>query len=506
MKKTFILGGTGYIANRLILELLNKGHYVKVSYRNKEHLQSSWMSNPKIELVYANTFEKNSLIEAFKDSEVIYYLVHSMESAYYKHLADYELESAKNTLDAALANDVKRIIFLGGLKSSNHKYSKHLRSREEVAELFLQSPLATTVFKAGIIIGAGSAPFEITRKLLTYYPAILMPNTMKNRTQPIAIDNVIYYLVNCLEVPETINQAFDIGGTEIVSFKEILKTMARYMGVRPILIPAPFITPGLSSFGLSIATTVPKPIARSLSSGIISETICQEHNIRELLPQHLISLEEEVQKVMLDWKYLITCDILGKPSHKVFWTKKGDYWWTGPMIFRDHRYIVLKGDLSAVWRIISKIGGKRGYFDANWLWQIRGILNKIMGGGKLFKPPLKMIKGEKFDFWTIYRVKENKELVLWNEMKIPGQATLTYRIQPLRSKNFILHQIVRYYPKGVPGVFNWIFMYGFHQYTLPKMLSKVAELSHAEIVKKGRKNPLISKDGVLTLKQNHCIS
>ncbi len=500
MTNILVLGGTGYIANRLVPELVNKGYSVKVSYRNKSHLQSSWLNHPKIELVFANTFDKNSLNEAFKDCYAIYYLVHSMESAYYKHLADYELESAQNTLDAALANKVNRIIFLGGLTSSNQKFSKHLRSRGEVAELFLKSPLATTIFKAGIIIGAGSAPFEITRKLLTYYPAILMPNTMKNRTQPIAIDNVIYYLVNCLEVPDTINKSFDIGGTDIYSFKEILKTMAHYMGVSPILLPAPFITPGLSSFALSMATSVPKAIARSLSSGIISETICQEHKIRELIPQTLIPLEEEIQKVMLEWKYLITRDILGKPSKKLFWTKKGDYRWTGPMIFRDHRYLVVKGNMSATWKAISKIGGKRGYFDANWLWQIRGILNMIMGGKQLSKPPVRLIKGEQFDFWTIYRVKKYEELVLWNEMKIPGQATLTYRIQPVKDNMFILHQIIRYYPKGAPGFFNWILMYGFHQYTLPKMLNKIAELAHAQIIQKGIKNPPITIEGILEFK------
>lgn len=501
MKKVLVLGGTGYIANRLVPELLTKDYLVKVSYRTINNLNSSWINHPRVELVFADTFKPSSLKEAFKDCQAIYYLVHSMESAYYKHLADYELESAKNTLKIALENNIQRIIFLGGLKSSNQKYSKHLASREEVAQMFLDSSVATTIFKAGIIIGAGSAPFEITRKLLTYYPAILLPRTMKNRTQPIAIENVIYYLVNCLEVPETMNKSFDIGGEEIYSFTDILKTMAHYMGVRPILLPAPFITPGLSAFALSMATTVPKPIARSLSSGIISETICQEHQIREFIPQKLLTLEQEVQKVMLDWKYLITCDILGLPSHKAFWVKQGDYWWTGPMIFRDHRYIVLKGNRSAVWKTLCKIGGTRGYFDANWLWQMRGILNMVMGGKGLKKSPQRIEKGEKFDFWTIYRVRKKKELVLWNEMKIPGKATLTYRLQPLSNNTFILHQIIRYYPRGAPGFFNWILMYGFHAYTLPKMLSKIVKLSNCVIIQKMKKNPPVTKDGIIKIKE-----
>ena len=406
-------------------------------------------------------------------------------------------------VENALENKIERIIFLGGLTSSNQKYSKHLRSREEVAEVFLQSSIATTIFKAGIIIGSGSAPFEITRKLLTYYPAILMPNSMKNRTQPIAIENVLYYLVNCLEVSETRNKSFDIGGTEIVSFQQILKVMAKYLGVKPILIPAPFVTAGLSSFALSIATTVPKPIARSLASGIISETICQEHSIRTLIPQNLISLERSVQKVFSEWRHLITCDILASPTNDVAWLKTGDYWWTGSMILRDHRYIILKGNKNNVWKVLSKIGGKRGYFDANWLWQIRGILNALMGGKLLSKPPQDLKKGIKFDFWTVYRMKENQELVLWNEMVIPGQATLTYRLQTVLKNKFILHQIIRYYPKGVPGFVNWILMYGFHQFTLPKMLTKIADLSHSEIIKKGRKNPPITKEGILIIKRNN---
>lgn len=497
MKKVLVLGGTGYIANRLVPELIKKGYFVKVSYRNKSHVDSDWITESNVELVYADTFDKLSLIEAFKDCYAIYYLVHSMESAYYKHLADYELKSAKNTLESALESNIQRIIFLGGLPSSNNKYSKHLYSRGEVANLFLDSPLATTIYRAGIIIGAGSAPFEITRKLISYYPFILLPTVMKNKTQPIAVDNVIYYLVNCLDVPETMDKTFDIGGIEIYSFKEILKLMAQYMGFRPILIPAPFITPRLSSFALSNATTVPKAIARSLSSGMVSETICKDHSIRELLPQKLIPLKKALEKINLEWNYLITCDILGKPHNKHFWTKKGDYWWTGPLIFRDHRYLLLKGNISAVWRTISKIGGYRGYFDANWLWQMRGILNMLMGGRGFSKSVQKLRKNEKFDFWTVYRIEKEKELVLWNELKIPGQATLTFRIQHVRKNVFVLHQIIRYYPKGVPGLLNWVLMYGFHQYTLPKMLMKIATLSHTEVLHKGAKNPQISKDGIL---------
>ncbi len=405
MKKLLVLGGTGYIAHRLVPELIKKGYYVKVSYRNKSKVSSTWLANPNVELVHADTFNKQSLLEAFKDCYAIYYLVHSMESAYYKHLADFELKSAMNTLDAAIATNVQRIIFLGGLSSSNNKFSKHLISREKVAQLFLESSVATTIFKAGIIIGGGSAPFEITRKLLTYYPVIFLPKSMQNRTQPIAIRNIIYYLVNCVEVSETMRKSFDVGGDAVLSFKQILELMAYYLGIKPFLVPAPFLTSGLSSFGLSQATNVPKPIARSLSIGMISETICQNQTIREILPQ----------------------------------------------------------------KIITKIGGKRGYFKGNWLWQMRGALNMIMGGKGMQKSPQKLSKGEKFDFWTVYRVKPNKELVLWNEMTIPGQATLTYRIQGIRKDYIILHQLVRYYPQGLSGLLNWTLMYGFHQYELPKM-------------------------------------
>jgi uncharacterized protein YbjT (DUF2867 family) len=214
-RKILVLGGTGYIANRLVPGLIAKGYHIRVSYRNKDKIRSSWRNHPSVELVYADTFNKNSLVKAFEECEAIYYLVHSMESAYYKHLAEFELESAKNTLDSALTTGVSRIIFLGGLASSNQKLSKHLHSRNEVADLFLQSPLATTIFKAGIIIGAGSAPFEITRKLLNYYPVILLPRFIHNRTQPISIRNVIHYLISCLDVPETLNRSFDIGGDNI---------------------------------------------------------------------------------------------------------------------------------------------------------------------------------------------------------------------------------------------------------------------------------------------------
>lgn len=500
MKTILVLGGTGYIAHRLVPELLTKGYKVKVSYRNKSKINASWLDKPNIELVFADTFDKDSLSKAFKDCDAIYYLVHSMESALYKHLAEFEKESAKNTLEAALNNNVKRLIFLGGLSSSNQKFSKHLRSREEVAEMFLQSPLATTVFKAGIIIGGGSAPFEITRKLLTYYPVILLPQSMHNRTQPIAITNIIYYLIHCLEVPETENKSFDVGGEQILTFKQILEVISYYLGIKPFLIPAPFLPSNLSSFALSMATNVPKPIARSLSSGMVSETICQEHTIRKLIPQQLIPIEHEVHKVMSEWKSLLTCDILGKPNDRIIWTTKGDYPWTGFLIFRDHRYLILQGKTDAIWKTIVSIGGKRGYFDGHWLWQIRGYLNMLMGGKGLNHPPKSMKKGEMFDFWTVFRVKPLKELVLWSELVIPGQATLTYRIQNLGDNRIILHQLVRYYPQGLSGLLNWVITYGFHQYEMPKMIRKIATLSKSKIIQEGRKNPTFTKDGRLLLR------
>lgn len=500
MNKIIVLGGTGYIANRLVPRLLDKGYKVKVSYRDRAKLTASWKNCPNVELVYADAFDKGSLVKAFKDCSIIYYLLHSMETAYYKHLVENEIKSAENTIEAALENNVSRLIFLGGVSSSNNVYSQHLRSRVEVGDLFLKSPVVSTVFKAGIIIGGASAAFEITRKLLHYYPIVLLPKSMNNRTQPTAITNMIYYLVQCLEVPETMNKAFEVGGEQILSFKDIVTTTAHYLGMRPFYLPAPFLSANLSSIVISKGTAVPEAISRSLTSSMITETLCKEHIIRDLIPQRLVPISEEIYKIVSEWKSLITCDILGKPNKFLPWTTEGDYPWAGFLIFRDHRYMILKGNREAIWKTISKIGGKRGYFAGNWLWQIRGYLNKLMGGKGLNKAPKVLQKGEKFDFWTVYRVKPYEELVLWNEMVIPGQATLTYRIQEIGNNKFILHQLVRYYPLGINGILNWILMYGFHQYEMPKMITKIATLSRSKIIQKGRKNPVFTKDGRLLLK------
>ena len=497
MTNILVLGGTGYIANRLVPELVSKGYNVKVSYRDKTHLQSSWLNDSKIHLVYANTFDKNSLNKAFKECHVIYYLVHSMESAYYKHLADFELESAKNTMEAALANNVERIIFLGALKSSNKEISKHLISRIEVARLFRGSPIATTVFRASAIIGSGSAVCELMRKLLTYFPAVLVPRSINNRTQPIAVENVIYYLVNCLDIPETMNRSFDIGGEEIFQCREILTMMKRYLGVRSILLPVRILPLRLISYGLGLATVVPTPISRSLVGGLASETVCQNNGIRSLMPQKLLSIEDQIHKILSEWKYLLTCDIIGKPTQYPCWSLQGDYPWVGFMILRDHRYSILKGNYNRIWNVIAKIGGEGGYFGTNWLWQIRGILNKLLGGKKLNKAPEKLQKDEKFDFWKIYRVRKYEELVLWNELKMPGQATLTFRLQHFSDNRVVLHQIVRYYPKGFIGLCNWILMYGFRQYTLSKMFQNIINLSGAEVIQRMKENPPLTKDGRL---------
>ena len=499
MKKVFVLGGTGYIANRLVPSLLCKGYKVKVGYRNRKNVQSSWVRHPNVKLVFADTFDKKSLLDGFKNCKVIYYLVHSMETTRYKQLTDNELKSANNTLEAALANNVERIVFLGGLKSSNEKISKHLSSRIEVARLFRGSPITTTVFRASVIIGSGSAICEIMRKLLTYFPVLLVPRSINNKIQPIAVENVIYYLVNCLDTPETMNRSFDIGGEEIFQCKEILTMMKRYIGVRTILLTAPILPIRLISYGLSLATVVPTPISRSLVGGIESETVCQNYDIRTLLPQKLLSIEDQIHKILSEWKYLLTCDIIGKPTQCPCWSLQGDYPWVGFKILKDHRYIVLKGNSSKIWSILSSIGGKRGYFGANWLWQFRGILNMLVGGKGLYKAPKKYQKGEKFDFWTIYRVKKNEELVLWTEFKVPGQATLTFRLQQLSGDKIILHQILKYYPKGTIGLFHWSLTYGFRQYAISKMFNKIVKLSGSEIIHKTIKNPTLTKDGKLVI-------
>ena len=497
MKKIFILGGTGYIANRLVPELLSKGYKVKVGYRNRRNLRSSWVKHPHVKLVFADTFDKESLLDAFKNCKVIYYLVHSMESNRYKQLSEFELKSAKNTLEAALANNVERIIFLSGLKSSNNKISKHLSSRIEVARYFRGSPIATTVFRASVIIGSGSAVCEVMRKVLTYFPVVLVPRSISNKTQPIAVENVIYYLVNCLDIPETMNRSFDIGGEEIFQCKEIINMMKKYLGVKTILLPVPLLPLRLISYVLGMATVVPAPMSRSLVGGIVSETICQNFDIRTLLPQKLISIEDQFHKIFSEWKYLLTCDILGKPTQIPCWTLQGDHPWVGFMILRDHRYIVLKGNQKKIWSIIGSIGGKRGYFGANWLWQIRGILNRLMGGKGLNQAPKEFQKGENFDFWTIYRVKKYEELVLWNELKIPGHSTLTFRLQEYSDEKIILHQVLRYYPKGTIGLFHWSLTYGFRQYALSKMFNKIIKLSRSDIIQETKKNPPLTKDGKL---------
>jgi uncharacterized protein YbjT (DUF2867 family) len=487
MKKIIVLGGTGYIANRIVPLLLEKGYEVKVSYRNKNNLTSSWIHHPKVELVYADTFDVDSLKLAFQNCSVIYYLVHSMEGNRKTTLESAELTSAKNTVEAAISNNIERLVFLGGLGDRNDKLSTHLSSRNKVGDFFQNSEVPTTILRAGIILGSSSPAFEITRRLVALLPFMVTPKWVKTKTQPISIQNALHYLVECITIPEMINKSYDIGGSDILTYRDMMDTFAEYLHLNRRIISVPFFTPSLSSYWIRFVTGLPSFLARPLTNGMKNEVICKDNTITKLIPQKLHGYKEAIQLALDEWKYELTYDILNKKSKKVEWTLKGDKDWTRGVFLKDHRYSIIETTPEGIWKIITQMGGKRGYFGTSWLWQIRGIFDKFLGGKTLNTPPKEWKRGTKFDFFTIARVRKNKEILLWADIKLSGYATFNYRIQPLGKNRVILHQVIRYYPQSSLGYLYWFAIYAPHAFVLTKMLNTIAKVSKAKVIKKSTK-------------------
>ncbi|MFH7325328.1 SDR family oxidoreductase [Desulfurivibrio sp. C05AmB] len=453
-----ITGATGYIGRRLQERLLARGDCaVRLLVRNR-HKVGGGVRN-QVEIVEGDTFDPAGLDRALAGVETAYYLIHSMGAG-----ADYDRldrQSAVNFRDAAIRQGVKRIIYLGGL-GVKESASKHLLSRIETGEILSARPgeIQTIWFRAGVIIGSGSASFEIIRHLAQKLPLMVTPRWIKTRTQPIAVDDVLAYLVAALNLDYPGNLVVDIG-SESSDFRAMLLKAAEIMGLRRFIIPVPVLSPRLSSYWLVLFTPVPYAIAAALVEGLRSETLVQNDHARRFFPQiQPISYEEAVkqalaeierQQVLSRWcdsSAGVICDIGGEEE-------------MSSAFLRDRR-VVDCGDLppAAVFAAASSIGGERGWFTYNFLWRMRGFIDKAAGGYGLNRGrrhPTELRIGDALDFWKVADLKPGKRLLLAAQMKVPGKAWLEFDIQKGQ-----LIQTAHFYPNGVWGRLYWYTVLPLH--------------------------------------------
>lgn len=474
-KPILVTGASGYIGGRLVIELLKAGHNVRCAVRTPRKLtRHAWSNDPRVEIVSADLGVREDVERATQGCSAAYYLVHSMVAAGDDY-AEQDRIMAKLFAEAAESAGLQRIVYLGGLGELGEDLSSHLRSRREVESILASGATPVTVLRAAMIIGSGSASFEILRYLVERLPAMITPKWVRTECQPIAIENVLHYLVQCLAVPETAGKTLDIGCNEVMSYHEIMEVMAQELGLpKRIVLPVPFLTPKLSSLWIHLVTPVSSKLARPLAEGLRNRVVCRNDEAVKLMPQKLLSVRESIHKAL---------EHEGTPTAATAWSSSGpvpgDPDWAGGKVFVDSRKIDIAASPKSVYRAVLRIGGGNGYYAADWLWRVRGWMDQIVGGPGLRRgrrDPEDVGFGEALDFWRVVDVERNRRLSLRAEMKLPGEALLEFELDPLtgsENPTTTMTQTAKFRPKGLFGLVYWYLVVPLHGIVFKGMMQGI---------------------------------
>lgn len=472
--KILLTGVTGYIGKRLLIQLLEEGHHIVCSVRDKNRFGLNLFKEKlnQIEVIENDFLDESTLDNIPKDIDTAYYLIHSMSSSD-GDFKEKEKTSADNFRVALENTNVKQVIFLTGI-INEEKLSKHLESRKAVEAALASSIYGLTSLRAGIIVGSGSASFEIIRDLVEKLPVMITPKWLNTKCQPIAIRNVIQFLVGVLGKEFTYNQNYDIAGTDVVTYKQMLLQYAEIRGLKRHIIIVPVMTPRLSSYWLYFVTSTSYFLAVNLVDSMKIDVVANKNNLAEKLDIHLFSYQEAIR---LAFDKIKQNDVLSSwfdSFSNQFHSRKVWQYLEVPEegCFKDIRDEKVDDEEKAFDRVFS-IGGKTGWYYADFLWRIRGFLDKLFGGVGLRRGRRNMNSleaGDSVDFWRVlYANREEKRLLLFAEMKLPGEAWLEFKI-----KDGVLHQEATFRPLGLSGRLYWYSVLPFHGLIFNGMLKKLA--------------------------------
>jgi len=471
--KILLTGATGYIAQRLLPVLVDAGHTIVCCVRDLKrfYIHDEWISQvTKIEVDF---LKPESLANIPLDIDVVYYLIHSMSTSS-GDFSEMEQRSAENFVKRIEETNVKQIIYLSGIVNEA-QLSKHLQSRKNVEAILAHSRVSLTTLRAGIIVGSGSASFEIMRDLVEKLPVMIAPKWLKTKCQPIAIRNVIEYLSVILLREETYNESFDIGGPDVLTFKEMLLQFGEVRDLKRSIFVVPVMTPKLSSYWLYFVTSTNFSLAKNLVKSMSVEVVCKPNKLSQLFPIKLISYKEAIRlafdrieqnQVLSSWTDALSSDVLMKGiSAYISVPTKG--------CFSDQKRVRLEDPDTALNNIFA-IGGDRGWYYADWLWNLRGLLDKVVGGTGIRrgrKNDTEIFVGEALDFWRVLVAdRDKKRLLLYAEMKLPGEAWLEFRINSADE----LIQTATFRPLGLWGRLYWYSVLPFHYFIFRGMARNIA--------------------------------
>jgi uncharacterized protein YbjT (DUF2867 family)/uncharacterized protein YndB with AHSA1/START domain len=464
-----VAGATGYIGGRLIPRLLESRYPIRCLVRSPQKLRNRpWSANSEVDIRRDDLSDAATLAANLDGCAAAFYLVHSMIAAGPEYAAK-DRALALTFAEAAKKAGVPRIIYLGGLGETGTGLSEHLKSRREVEEALASTGVPVTVFRAAMIIGSGSASFEILRYLVERLPVMVTPKWVSTECQPIAVRNVLEYLVQCLSRPETTGRVFDIGGPDVLRYSQIMQIMAEELHVpRRWIIPVPVLTPRLSSYWIHLVTPLSHRIARPLTEGLKNPVVCRNKEIQSIIPQELLSVREAIHTALQR-----TAANQIETTWSMAGAIPGDPEWAGGTVFRHQHEIRIAATPAQVFRTISRAGGANGWFAAGWLWRIRGWIDILVGGPGLRRgrrDQETLAYGEALDFWRVMGIEPNRRLTLRAEMKLPGEAQLEFRISPDGDHNCSLVQTASFRPRGLFGLLYWYAVLPFHHFVFQGML------------------------------------
>jgi uncharacterized protein YbjT (DUF2867 family) len=480
-KPVLVTGATGYVGGRLVPRLLTAGYRVRALGRSLGKLRSRpWGGHPRIELALGDVMDLESLRQAAQGCAAAFYLVHSMTAAA-RDFAAADRQAARNLAQAAAESGLDRIIYLGGLGGADDpNLSEHLRSRFEVARILQSGPVPTTFLRAAMILGSGGAAFEILRYLVDRLPVMLTPRWVHTPVQPIAIRNVLTYLMGCLEPEDARGQTFDIGGPEVVTYRQLMDIYAEEAHLpRRLVIPVPVLTPRLSSYWIHLVTPVPASLAQPLAAGLANPVVCLDHRIRDLIPQELLDCRQTIRLALqrIEQQRVETCWSDAGALTPPEWAACGDADFAGGTVLSLAYRIFLQATPAEVWPSLIRIGGLTGWYYGDTLWAVRGWVDRLLGGSGLRRGrrhPSDLRTGDALDFFRVLEIEPEQRLLLVAEMKMPGEATLEFRLSPRPDGTTELTQIARFLPRGLLGILYWYLLDPFHKNIYPGLLRGLA--------------------------------